>query len=223
MDRGVPVGGFLPVSFLDWAGHVAPVLFLCGCNFRCPYCHNPDLVFAAEGSLDADDVVHKVLERKDFLDGIVISGGEPTIHRGFPRFLDFLKRETGLKVKIDTNGSNPRMLGSLIADGLIGAVSMDIKAPWRDYPRITGSGPDEVAESLDLLRRSGILLETRTTFVPGLMSIEDLKEIREQVGQGTIWVIQSFRPGDTLDPSFRNLAPPDPEILKAAFPGVIVR
>ncbi len=223
MDRGVPIGGFLPASFVDWAGHVAPVLFLCGCNFRCPYCHNADLVFTTEGSLDSDDVIKKILERKDFLDGIVISGGEPTIHQGLPGFLSFLKVGTGLKVKIDTNGSNPGMLGALIADGLIEGVSMDIKAPWSDYPKITGSGPDEVIESLDLVRRSGIPLETRTTFVPDLMSIEDLKEIREQVGEGLRWVIQLFRPGDTLDPSLREGTVPDRNLVERSFPGVLVR
>jgi len=223
MKPGVPIGGFLPVSFVDWAGHVASVLFLCGCNFRCPYCHNADLVFATKGSIDADDVVKKILSRKDFLDGIVISGGEPTIHSGLPLFLSFLKGETGLKIKVDTNGSNPGMLETIIAEGLVEGLSMDIKAPWNDYPRITGSGSDEVAKSLDLVRRSGIPLETRTTFVPDIMSIEDLKEIRDQVGRGPGWVIQLFRPGETLDPSLREGTVPDRGLLESNFPGVLVR
>ncbi len=223
MSEAVPIGGYLPVSFIDWAGHVAPVLFLCGCNFRCPYCHNGDLVEMTSGRLDLEVILEDMKKRSVFLDGLVVSGGEPTIHEGLPGFLSSIKSETGLDIKLDTNGSRPDVLGALVGKSLVDAVSIDVKASWSDYPRIVRGYGRPVSESLELLRSSGIPLEVRTTFVPDLMKIEDLIDIEKQIGPDVRWVIQLFRPGETLDPSLRNGSVPNIEELKKRFPGTILK
>jgi len=158
-----------------------------------------------------------------FLDGLVVSGGEPTIHEGLPGFLSSIKSETGLDIKLDTNGSRPDLLGALVGKSLVDAVSIDVKASWSDYPRIVRGYGRPVSESLELLRSSGIPLEVRTTFVPDLMKIEDLIDIEKQIGPDVRWVIQLFRPGETLDPSLRNGSVPNIEELKKRFPGTILK
>lgn len=223
MSGNVPVGGYLPVSFVDWTGHVAPVLFLCGCNFRCPYCHNSDLVLKKEGDLCLEQILDDIRSRDPFLDGVVVSGGEPAIHEGLPAFLSKIKAVTGLRIKLDTNGSRPDVLGSLIERELVDAVSLDVKAPWRDYPGFVKGDGMKVMESLDLLKSSGIPFETRTTYVPDLMEKDDLMEIRSQIGAEPVWVIQPFRPGKTLDASLANGTAPDPGDLRILFPDSIVR
>lgn len=115
------------------------------------------------------------------------------------------------------------MLGSLIDKGLVDAVSLDVKAPWRDYPHIAGSDGGPVCSSLEPLKNSGINLEARTTFVPDIMTLGDLKEIQTQIGPGVDWVIQLFRPGKTLDPSLNGGTVPDRASLEMYFPGLIVR
>ena len=219
----VPLGGYLRISFIDWTGHVAPVLFLCGCNFRCPYCHNPELVTPSGGRLPVPEVLEDIRQRAGFLDGVVISGGEPTIHDSLPEFLSELKSVTGLRIKLDTTGSRPGMLRSVLAGGLVDSISMDVKAPWKMYARITGHGGGPVRESLEILSLSGIPHETRTTFVPDLMSLEDLEVVRDQIPPGSPWIIQPFRGGRTLDPSLEKGTPPDREKLKINFPDAIIR
>ncbi|HBG15125.1 MAG TPA: anaerobic ribonucleoside-triphosphate reductase activating protein [Synergistaceae bacterium] len=219
----VPLGGYLRISFIDWTGHVAPVLFLCGCNYRCPYCHNPELVTLSAGRLPVLEVLEDIRQRSGFLDGVVVSGGEPTVHDRLPEFLSALKNRTGLRIKLDTNGSRPWMLGSLVTEGLVDSISMDVKAPWDRYPRITGHDGEPVRESLEILSRSGIPHEARTTFVPDLMTLEDLEMVREQIPLGVPWIIQTFRGGKTLDPSLEKGALPDREGLKFNFPDAIIR
>lgn len=223
MTPSVPIGAYLKVSFIDWTGHVAPVLFLCGCNFRCPYCHNAPLLDMGSGILDPCDVYQDINRRDQLLDGIVISGGEPTIHEDLPAFLKDLRAFTGLPLKLDTNGSRPLMLVHILENELVDAVSLDVKAPWDQYEKIVRGDGRKVMASLNILGSSGKPFETRTTYVPGLMGIEDLEKIRAQIGGGVPWIIQPFRPGVTLDPYLGNTASPDREELKEAFPDAIVR
>ena len=220
----IPIGGLLPVSFLDWEGRVASVVFIQGCNFRCPYCHNRDLVLRLTETLDPKQVIKEIERKKNFLDGIVISGGEPTLSLELPFFIRQLKGEIKLPVKLDTNGSNPNMLAMLIDEGLISAVAMDIKGPWAKYSDITRSKVDinKILESLRLIKQSGIEYVLRTTYVPQLMSLEDLRKIQEQISYDTAWRIQLFRPNSTLDESFSDYDSPSPESIKDFFPDVPV-
>ena len=123
------IGGYLPTSFLDWEGRVAAVVFLPGCNFRCPFCHNAPLATGLAEGIDPKPVLSDILRRKDFLDGVVVSGGEPTLFARLAELLSWFRNVAKLPVKLDTNGSHPEVLEALLGDRLVDAVAMDIKAP----------------------------------------------------------------------------------------------
>jgi len=223
-DTNIPIGGLLPVSFLDWEGRVVSVIFTQGCNFRCPYCHNRELVLEKVELLNQEWVIEEIKRRKNFLDGIVISGGEPTIHKGLPDFISNLKEATGLPIKLDTNGSSPHVLKTLIHEKLISSVAMDIKGPWDKYQHITrcNVSVELVQASLDILRNSKLEYVLRTTYVPRLMSLEDLREIQKQLSYDQSWRIQLFSSRKTLDEEFLHHPEPSPLTVKEFLPDVPV-
>ncbi|MCK7470683.1 MAG: anaerobic ribonucleoside-triphosphate reductase activating protein [Desulfomicrobium escambiense] len=137
------IGGYLPTSFLDWEGRVAAVVFLIGCNFRCPFCHNAPLATGMAEGLDPGPVLADIIRREKFLDGVVVSGGEPTLYPRLPEMLSWFRDTAKLPVKLDTNGSHPEILKSLVDRRLIDAVAMDIKAPWGKYAELAGVAVDE--------------------------------------------------------------------------------
>lgn len=202
----LPLGGFLPQSLVDWPGHIAAVMYTSGCNFRCPYCHNPELVlpdeFGSTPLLSFDEVLARITRNRNLLGGVVVTGGEPTIHQSLPEALRTLKG-LGLKVKLDTNGSRPEMLGQILDERLVDEVAMDVKAPLESepYSRLAGISCSseligKVRDSILLLRRSGISHRFRCTLVKGLHATEDVVELAESFGK-TI-TFQRFRPGKTL-------------------------
>lgn len=202
----LPVGGFLPQSLIDWPGRIAAVVYTSGCNFRCPFCHNPELVeparFGARPLLAFDELLGRIERNRKLLGGVVVTGGEPTIHEALPDALRSI-RSLGLGVRLDTNGSRPEMLGSLLDEGLVDEVAMDIKAPFEPdpYGRLAGvpCPPELIAKihaSMLLLRRSGVAHRFRCTLVKGLHRSED---IATMVGQfGDTLHFQEFRSGKTL-------------------------
>ncbi len=138
------IKGFLETSFVDWKGHLASVLFLGGCNFRCPFCHNRDLVLNPGGFEDVplEYVVATIRKyRAHWIDKIVITGGEPTIHKNLFALIGLLKNE-GMSIKLDTNGSNPSVVKGLVNDGLIDCIAMDVKGPLDRYSRWCGTEVD---------------------------------------------------------------------------------
>ncbi|TCD47471.1 anaerobic ribonucleoside-triphosphate reductase activating protein [Chlorobium sp. N1] len=202
----LPVGGFLPQSLVDWPGRVAAVVYTSGCNFRCPFCHNPELVlpkeFGAPPLIPFEEALERIAQNRNLLGGVVVTGGEPTIHDSLPDALRALKK-LGLKVKLDTNGSRPEMLGRLIGEGLVDEVAMDVKAPLEPeaYSRLTGIDcPPEllgrIRDSLLLLRRSGVSHRLRCTVVKGLHTKEDVVELTETFGPAL--TLQRYRAGKTL-------------------------
>lgn len=219
------IGGYLPTSFLDWEGRVAAVVFLPGCNFRCPFCHNAPLATGLAEGIDPKPVLSDILRRKDFLDGVVVSGGEPTLFARLAELLSWFRNVAKLPVKLDTNGSHPEVLEALLGDRLVDAVAMDIKAPWGKYAELAGVPVDteRVRASLDLLKSSGISLELRTTYVPGLLSMADLHRIRTQLDGDQRWIVQLFQPANALDPSLRETASPKRDEISGALHGVRVR
>ena len=219
------IGGYLPTSFLDWEGRVAAVVFLPGCNFRCPFCHNAPLATGLAEGIDPKPVLSDILRRKDFLDGVVVSGGEPTLFARLAELLSWFRNVAKLPVKLDTNGSHPEVLEALLGDRLVDAVAMDIKAPWGKYAELAGVPVDteRVRASLDLLKSSGISLELRTTYVPGLLSMADLHRIRTQLDGDQPWIVQLFQPANALDPSLRETASPKRDEISGALQGVRVR
>jgi len=215
------IAGFIKTSLLDWDGHVVSSLYLPGCNYRCPYCHNPDLVLRPDEQDEVQwDEVEEYLDRnKDFLDGVVVTGGEPTVHSDLRGLLSRIK-DAGLKVKLDTNGSRPDALEDLLDAALIDYVAMDVKAPLNEkYALAAGEGADveAVKRSIELIRASGVDHEFRVTVAPHILTAEDVEAIAAYLGGARKLAIQQFRPGMTLDPAMSAASPlPSSEILAMA-------
>lgn len=217
----INVKGFDQMSLVDWDGMVAATLYLPACNFRCPYCHNSGLVLLPDQyeSIPLDDVVSYIEEHNDFLDGIVLTGGEPCIHSDLPEFIAEL-RAVGMRVKVDTNGSFPDMLERLVKEQLVDYVAMDIKGPldFDAYSRCAGIGDrrilDRVKDSVDLLMQGEIDYEFRTTVVPALHRSTDIERIGDQLRGAQRFVIQNYIARDTLDPAYMDETPYDRERLE---------
>ena len=223
---GYTAGGYLPASFLDWDGHVSAVVFTSGCNFRCPWCHNSDLVLQNTDIIDVSFIIDDICKRKNFLDGVVITGGEPCLWDGLLDFLRMMK-DLNISVKLDTNGSMPDILAKVLENELADHVAMDVKAPLNkvSLKRVTGVDvdPEKIKRSIDIIKRSVPSYEFRTTFIDGLLSIEDMNEIRKELGDDDHWIIQAFRPVNCLDPAYCSFPAADAEKLREKFPGIKVR
>lgn len=202
----LPVGGFLSQSLVDFPGHIAAVVYTMGCNFRCPFCHNPELVepsrYGTSPAPDFEEVLFSIARNRELLDGVVVTGGEPTLHQALPEALGAL-RSLGLKIKLDTNGTRPDMLKLLVSESLVDEIAMDIKAPFDPdrYSALAGvpcSGDmlERILESVSILQRSAIRCIFRCTEVKGLHTEKDVSLLKTLVG-GSI-VFQKFRAGKTL-------------------------
>ncbi|MBW2097167.1 MAG: anaerobic ribonucleoside-triphosphate reductase activating protein [Deltaproteobacteria bacterium] len=226
-DQLPPIKGFLETSLLDWPGHVCAVVFLPYCNLRCPYCHNHRLVLHPDTleTLSLESVLARVAARDEWIDGVCVTGGEPTIHRGLPAMLEAI-HEAGLRVKLDTNGTQPEILKHLITKGLVDTVAMDVKAPLDDalYERCAGVyvPASLITSSIEVLLRSGIPAEFRCTAVPLLLKegeifrlAEDLRDLALQCAVSNLpkLTIQNFNPADPMDPALKDAAPFDEKVL----------
>lgn len=200
------IGGYQSCSLCDYPGKVASVVFTQGCNFRCPFCHNGSLLplAAPERFISINEILDRLKHRRSRIDSVVISGGEPTLQDDIAAFLDNI-RSIGLSIKLDTNGSRPQMLRTLFQAGLIDYVAMDIKAPFEKYEELTGvrTPVKMIIESIELIAKNGISHEFRTTFVPALLTEDDLAVIREQVPFGSPHKVQPFKPEHALDERLR--------------------
>jgi pyruvate formate lyase activating enzyme len=203
----IPIKGLEKLSVIDYPGKTCAVLFLAGCNFRCPYCQNPDLIRspAKLPDIPEQEVLDLLRERRKWLDGICITGGEPCLHRGLPEFIRKARKE-GFLVKLDTNGSNPGMLKELITEGLLDYVAMDIKAPPGRYGEVAKAEVDveDVRKSAELIMKSGVGYEFRTTVIPGLIKEKDMRGIGEWLKGADRFYIQQFVAKITLDKAFEK-------------------
>jgi pyruvate formate lyase activating enzyme len=205
------IGGLNTFSLSDFPGKVAAVVFTQGCNFRCPYCHNGSLISCHEPKelLIPEEHFFEFLNcRRNQLDAIVVSGGEPTIHRDLPVFLRRIK-DMGFAVKLDTNGSQPEVLKEILDNNLIDYIAMDIKAPLDNYKKLTGrilapKDKDKIKESIELISKSGIDHEFRTTVVEALLSPEDMQAIRKLIPARSTYHLQKFCPEHAYDPALRT-------------------
>ena len=198
------IGGLHKLSLIDYPGKLSAVVFTRGCNFRCPYCHNPELIEDNGGDIiDEEEVFSFLDERKGKLDGVVMTGGEPTLQSDIAEFLEKVKR-LGFFVKLDTNGSYPERIKELIDRKLLDYIAMDIKAPLYKYNRttLTSIDTERIVESIHLIMNSGIDYEFRTTVVRSLLSRDDFPKIGEMIKSAKLFVLQEFRPTKTLDPDF---------------------
>ncbi len=220
-----PVYGYLPQpSMLDMRGSLAGVFFVSGCNFRCRFCHNPELMKVQDNGLSWEDLRQVCrLMQENWADAAVITGGEPTLSDQLRELIAFL-REFSFKIKLDTNGSRPSVLREVLP--LVDYVAMDVKSPLEDYAWLTGcAGGEAVAESIAALIDGGVPYEFRTTVIEEFHTDERVKRMRKQLEGAKRCVLQPFIPRDTLpDPAFRSYRRTSParlEELRELFKGYV--
>ena len=200
------LGGLQKNSLIDYPGKVSCVLFLSGCNFSCPYCHNPDL---ASGRLTGnawpdEKAVYDFLEsRKGFLDGVVISGGEPTLDKGLFPLCEKIKR-IGYPIKLDTNGSQPQVIKQLIDEGLVDYIAMDIKTNPLHYSPVLVKDydPAQLLASIHTIMETAKAYEFRTTCVKPIVDEQSIIKIAKTIRGATLYVLQQFRNGRVLHPEY---------------------
>jgi len=216
----VKICGIQGVSAIDFPGRIASVVFLGGCNFRCPFCHNPDLVLHADAlpGIELRDALETIEQRRGLVDGVVVTGGEPLIN-GATTVLPLLRglRDLGLAVKLDTNGYEVDSLDDVLASGLVDYVAMDVKTSPGKYAAAAGRTLEHsrVARAIESIAASGVPHEFRTTCVPGLVELEDVKTIASLLGPDESLVLQQFRPGHrVLDPVYGEIRPHSTETME---------
>ncbi len=213
----VEIKGIEKLAPKDYPGHISATVFLGGCNFRCPFCHNRDLVLHPDKmpAFPMDYFVSFLDARDGWLEGICITGGEPLIHEDLEVLLRPI-RDRGLKIKLDTNGSYPDRLKKFVNSGLVDAVAMDIKAASGDYNRACGIkvSLDAIQRSLDLIARSRMEAVFRTTAVPGIIDEDAVRMIGEWLPGNVLFQLQQFSPGSTLKPEYEKIKPYSPARLK---------
>ena len=211
------IGGIQKCSLIDFPGKVSAVLFTQGCPWRCPYCHNERLVFPDrfDPPILETEVFSFLRRRREQLDGVVVSGGEPTIQ---PDLIEFIReiKKMGFAVKLDTNGFRPDVLEKVIRLELLDYIAMDVKAPLDNYATVAGARVDtgKTRRSISIIINSGIDHEFRTTAVPGLHTIEDLRAIGELVTGAKRYILQEFIPKNTLKPELSLTAPFPRQVLE---------
>jgi len=200
------IGGLEKLTLLDYPDHLAAIIFTQGCNFRCHFCYNPMLVLPQTGGdeknkkekgfspLSTEDLFLFLKERFGRLEGVVITGGEPTLHPDLPSFIKKIKG-IGYLVKLDTNGTNPEMVKELIKDKLIDYIAMDLKAPLDKYEETVSVkfDCDNIKKSVKIVMTSGLPFEFRTTVVPGLLVKEDFHKMGALIKGASKWYLQNFK------------------------------
>ena len=221
--------GLQKVSLIDYPHKICAVVFTGSCNFRCCYCHNPELVLDYAKLPDIPDsrVIVYLETRKGLLDALCIGGGEPTLHKELPDFMAQVKRMDFL-IKLDTNGTNPGMIKEVIEKKLVDYIAMDIKTTPAKYPNITGVETDvsKIYASIEIILHSGIDYELRTTAFPDSLTPDDAKEIAKLVKGAKFYILQRPRTDKTLDKSFKKVKLySDSELITLAhfFPNCIIR
>ena len=206
----VEIKGLEKFAPKDFPGYISSTIFLGGCNFRCPFCHNSDLVLRPEilPTFPLDYFLSFLDSRKGWLEGICITGGEPLLHDDIETLLILIK-DRDLLVKIDTNGSFPSRLEDLIQKKLVDHIAMDVKAPLARYQEVTRAAVNEedIVRSVDIIKNSGLGYVFRTTLVPGLVGPEDIKQICQMLNGAKIYQLQQFIPLNTLDSHYLQKKP----------------
>lgn len=201
------IGAIQKFSMVDYPGKLSAIIFTQGCNFRCPYCHNPELVEPDkfQNTIPISEIKYFLEKRKGKLSAVCITGGEPTIHNDLPEMIKIIKK-MGFSVKLDTNGTNPQMLEKLINQEILDYIAMDIKAPLDKYPMVTNSEVNlkNIEKSIKLIRNSKVTYEFRTTVLKLFLNNNDLLKIRDLISGAEKYYIQNFVSIKTLDNSLQN-------------------
>ena len=204
------IGGLQKVTLIDYPGRIAATVFLCGCNFKCPWCYSSELVLPEkikkQPKISEREFFKYLKDRKKLLDGLVLCGGEPTINKKLPSFIKKIKK-MGFLIKLDTNGSDPKILKKLIDEKLIDYVAMDLKGPKERYSEFSGRKVDvkKIQKSIDILKENKVDYEFRSTIVPSLHTKEDVIEMAKWIRGAKRYYLQNFRPEKTIDPKFEKI------------------
>jgi len=201
------IGGLQKFSMIDYPDKIACIVFTQGCNFRCPYCHNPELVKPEMfgESLSEEEFFDFLKERVGKLDAVSITGGEPTLQYDLIEFIKKI-RDLGFLIKLDTNGTNPDMLKEIIDQKLVNYLAMDIKAPFSKYEEITKMpvNIEKIKQSMEMIKNSGIDYEFRTTLVKKLLAPEDIEQIGRDIAGAKQYFLQKFVSTKTVDEKVLN-------------------
>ena len=225
------ISGFTKLTLIDYPEKVACIIFTQGCNFNCGFCHNSGLIKCNMDNLIKEKEIFEYLEkRKNIIDGVVISGGEPTIQKDLIPFTKKIK-DMGFLVKLDTNGSNPEVLKNLINNNLVDYIAMDIKNVFKEYNPIINFKQiniDKIKESIDLIKTSNVNHEFRTTIMKNYHNIDKITEISEYLGKDQKYYLQNFQ--DSSNVTDKNLVSFTNDMLlnfqnklNSNFPNVVVR
>lgn len=206
-----PIRGYVENTLLDWEGKLAAIVFLPGCNYRCRFCHAQHLLDPPDHaeSIPLDGILRALRRQRGWIDGVVISGGEPTLHPDLMELIDAFRAE-GLLVKLDTNGSKPDVLEKLLLMGAVDYVAMDIKAPLDEKYSLVARVPvklDAVRRSIEMLIGGTVEYEFRTTVYPTDLDDADIERIALDIRGARLFYLQSFRPANTLDPDLADVKP----------------
>ena len=216
------IGGIQKSSLIDYPGKLSCVIFLSGCNFDCPYCHNPSLVRGTDkcpATLNGDSLYGFLESRKDFLDGVVISGGEPTLQKNLVKLCEAIK-DLGYSIKLDTNGSRPKDLSTLLKRGLIDYIAMDIKTDPSRYNPLIGKScnPDDILSSIETIMEEAPDYEFRTTCVKGFVDSDIIGNIVKIIKNAKLYALQNFHHAEILHPEYfdKNDSPEftEPELME---------
>lgn len=210
------IGGLQKTSFLDYPQKIACIVFTPACNFRCGYCHNPELNKETKAVIELSEFFDFLKSRVGKLDGVVITGGEPTLQKNLYSFIKEIK-DLGFCVKLDTNGSNPEILKKLVNDKLVDYVAMDIKASLDRYQEVTSSkiNTENIKESINFLINGSVDYEFRTTVVKEQLKINDFEKISELIKGAKKYFLQKFVASKTLDEKFMTATTYTSEEFKA--------
>jgi len=226
------IGGFQKISLIDYPGKIASIIFTKGCLFRCPYCHNPELVeYEDSAGMDEKYVFDHLEKRRGFIEGVCITGGEPTLHKDLPDFIARIKN-LGYEIKLDTNGVTPSMVAELIEKKLVDYIAMDIKHSWDKYGSIARIAPgkekflDRCQETFSIIQNSGIPHEWRTTILPGVHNEDDFLKMASYFNDGEKYFLQDISYKKNLDRSLDRTKKIDVKnvaaLIKTWFPGLAV-
>ena len=212
------IKGWVRTTLIDYPGEIASIVFLGGCNMRCPMCHNAELVQTPGAFTDIleSEVLAFLKKRRGILTGVVVSGGEPCLSKGLIPFLREI-RALNLKIKLDTNGYLPEKLENLLLEGLVDFVAMDIKAPPEKYGQLSGVKDIDLGRinaSIRLIRQSGLPYEFRTTVVPNWLTKVDIVSIADWLQGAQRYVLQQFRPQGCLSEDLNEVSPYPVQVLQ---------
>jgi pyruvate formate lyase activating enzyme len=201
------IGGLQKISLIDYPGLICAIVFLQGCNFRCPYCHNPELVAPGlfQPCIKENEILEFLATRRGKLDAVTITGGEPTLHSDLPTFIKKI-REMGFAVKLDTNGSQPQVIQTFLDENLLNFIAMDVKGPLEKYEAIAGVpvAAKKIKESIRIILKAAIPHEFRTTIVQSQLTPADIFKTAKLISGAERYALQKFVPAKTLNKKFSD-------------------